>query len=134
MEKIRELIYGPYTTEVYITENVKEFLKGLDIDDILFKSFDSDEWYQGWLLRYLDKDKDSIPDKEFLYEFQMIYCGIIQNPEDYFDAEDILLDLEIDPDNLIFDGSITINENPQTNKTKFWIRWIVVKKSSGDDN
>lgn len=128
IQKIGEFNYSEFKTEVLITKDVKEFFK--ENEDInLTKDFDSDSWYQGWLLKYLDKDKDAVPDLKFGKYFQLIYCGIIQNPEDFLEAEDILEKLKIEQNKLIFDGSTGLAENnPADNKTKFWVRWIVVRK------
>jgi len=129
MEPLKTLTYGPFSTEVILTNEVKTFLQenseSLDILD-----FDSDEWYQSWLLKFLDKDKDGISDEEFGKEFKLIYTNIIQSSEDYQDVEDILEELKILKEDLAFDGSKTIFENlgASSPKTKFWVRWIVVKK------
>ena len=129
MEKINTLTYGPFSTEVLLTPEVSEFFQGNgELTNLTPEN--SDEWYQKWLLRHLDKDKDGIPDEEFGKEFQLIYTNIIQNPEDYQDTEDILKQFNVPPTNIIFDGSRTIfkdiKDDPQ--KMKFWVRWIVVKK------
>jgi len=130
METIKIITYGPFKTQVLITKEVQEFLNENNENLDLTKDLDSDSWYQSWLLKYLDKNKDSIPDDEFGKEFNLIYTNIIQNPEDYQDTEDILEQLEIPQTNLIFDGSKTVFEDLKNNpqKTKFWVRWIVVKR------
>ena len=132
MHSIKTLIYGPFSTEVILTGEVKEFFQEESESAKLsnLTSFDSDEWYQVWLLKYLDKDKDGIPDPQFKNEFKLIYTNVIQNPEDYQDIEDILEELNIPQENLIFEGSKTIFEDNKNDlqKTKFWVRWIVVKK------
>lgn len=127
MEVIDTLRYGDFCTIVKITDEVKMFFENNGIAD-LTKDMNSDEWYQGWLLKYLDKNKDGIPDSEFGKEFELIFTRIIQNPEDYQDLENILEDLEIDRDQVIFDGSKTVFADSDPEKTKFWIRWIVIKK------
>mgnify|MGYP003996097391 FL=1 len=110
-------------------DNVNEFLQeGDEVVDLT--DFDQDEWYQSWLLKHLDKDKDGVPDLRFGKDFKLIYSNLIQNPEDYMDVEDILEELGLSEDDLIFDGSKTIFKDVLTDaqKTKFWVRWIVVKK------
>ncbi len=133
MKQINILTYGGFNTEVLITEEVGEFFENSNNKDpVNLITFDSDEWYQKWLLRYLDEDKDAVPDEKFGKEFRLIYTNMIQNPEDYQDVEDILEGLGIPQENLIFDGSKTIYEKGTVDvvglKTKFWVRWIVVKK------
>jgi len=129
MEKIKILTYGPFITEVILTKDVKDFLQENN-EPIDILNFNSDEWYQSWLLKFLDKNKDGTPDEEFGKEFQLIYTNIIQSSEDYQDIEDILDELKIFKENIIFDGSKTIFKDLESNppKTKFWIRWIVVKR------
>jgi len=122
MEKIKELSYGSFTTEVMVAPEVKSFL-GFEIHVL---DFNSDEWYRGWLLTYLDKDKDGVPDEEFGKNFELIYCGIIENPEDYLDIDDLCEDLNIKKEQVIFDGSKTVSKI--ADKQKFWIRWLVKKK------
>ncbi|MBT4165405.1 hypothetical protein HOE04_00010 [archaeon] len=129
MQQINTLRYGPFTTEVFVRDNVNEFLQeGDEVVDLT--DFDQDEWYQSWLLKHLDKDKDGVPDLRFGKDFKLIYSNLIQNPEDYMDVEDILEELGLSEDDLIFDGSKTIFKDVLTDaqKTKFWVRWIVVKK------
>ena len=129
MEKINILNYGEFSTEVLLTSEVREFFKNNN-ELTTLNDFDSDEWYQGWLLKYLDKEKDGKPDEVFGKKFQLIYTNIIQNPEDYQDTEDILQELRIPIEKLIFDGSKTIFENKPEDieKTKFWVRWVVVRE------
>jgi hypothetical protein len=129
MQQINTLRYGPFTTEVLVSEEVNEVLKEGD-GDVDLTDFDQDEWYQGWLLKYLDKNKDGVPDLEFGNDFKLIYTNIIQNSEDYTDVEIILEGLGLSLNDLIFDGSKTIFKDVllDAQKTKFWVRWIVVKK------
>lgn len=129
MEPPKTLTYGPFSTEVIFTNEVKNFLQeNNESTNIL--DFNSDEWYQSWLLKFLDKNKDGTPDEEFGKEFQLIYTNIIQSSEDYQDIEDILDELKVLKENIIFDGSKAIFKDLGSNppKTKFWVRWVVVKK------
>ncbi|MDP2925444.1 MAG: hypothetical protein Q8N99_03665 [Nanoarchaeota archaeon] len=125
MQKIDELRYGPFLTHVKITPEVREFFEKNNEKINLKLTSSADEWYQSWLLKYLDRDKDGIPDESFGKEFELIYCTIIENPEDYFEIDYILGEFNIKKDRLIFEGSIEILDG--NNSSKFWARWILLK-------
>ncbi|MBD3252444.1 hypothetical protein GF386_01810 [Candidatus Pacearchaeota archaeon] len=128
MEKIGELKYGPFTTTVNVTKDVKVFFENGEVNDLI-EGINSKEWYQSWLLKYLDKNTDGLPDEEFGKDFELIYTGIIENPEDYQEVDEIIENFGIDKERFIFDGSKTIFQKDPS-KTKFWVRWIVVRKQN----
>jgi len=124
MQKIEEFSYGKFKTDIKITDEVRDFFESNEEKINLLDNFNSDEWYQGWLLKFLDKNKDGIPDEEFGSDFEMIFCSIIENPEDYVNYEDILEEFDISKDRYIGDGSMEYLEG----KTRLWVRWIIIKK------
>ncbi|MBR9705502.1 hypothetical protein GOV14_00555 [Candidatus Pacearchaeota archaeon] len=125
LQIIDHFSYGPFMTVVKASRLVLDFLEGEDIE--LTKNIDVDEWYRGWLLT-LDKNKDGCVDKEFGEDFELIYCGVIENPEDFMDKESIAEDLDIIEENILSDGSQPIFENTDNKVARFWVRWIIVKK------
>ena len=120
---INHFRYGPFTTQVKASKLVLDFV-GEEIN--LTKDIDVDKWYRGWLLE-LDDDKDGAVDVKYGTEFELIYCWIIENPEDFLEKDAIAEELGIKEEEIISDGSFEINKNI-VNNTKFWIRWIIKKK------
>jgi hypothetical protein len=120
---INHFRYGPFTTQVKASKLVLDFV-GEEIN--LTKDIDVDKWYRGWLLE-LDDDKDGAVDSKYGTEFELIYCWIIENPEDFLEKDAIAEELGIKEEEIISDGSFEINKNI-VNNTKFWIRWIIKKK------
>ena len=121
---INHFRYGKFTTEVKASKLVLDFA-GEDVQ--LTKEIDSDDWYRSWLLK-LDLDKDGKVDDKFGKDFELIYCGIIENPEDFLEKEVIAEEWNIKEEDILHDGSQAIFDDPENKNTKFWIRWIIKKK------
>ena len=119
---INHFKYGPFTTTVKASKLVLDFVEE---DTQLTKNINVDKWYRGWLLN-LDDDKDGKVDEKYGTDFELIYCWIIENPEDFLEKDMIAEELGIREEDIIDDVSFEINKKI-TNNTKFWIRWIIKK-------
>lgn len=115
METVGELNYEDFRTVVKLTDEVRDFLLrnkiGLDLSS---RIPNTEHWYKNQLFEHL-KDKRH-------KQFDLIYCGIFDNSKEYLPLENIVEELNLKKEDILFDGSVALLEL----KNKF-VRWIVVK-------
>ena len=115
MKKIDVIQYNGFETGVKITEDVEAFLLDNNIDLKLSSRIPSAEyWYERLLFHHL-KDRS-------YKKFELIYCGIIENPDEYESLENIIAKIKVERENIVFDGSLSIPELKSV-----FIRWVVVR-------
>ncbi|MCK4647570.1 hypothetical protein KAT24_01415 [Candidatus Pacearchaeota archaeon] len=117
MKVVDRLEYKNFQTIVKLTKEVEGFLLKNNIDLKLSSRIPSAQyWYENNLfpLNRL-KDKD-------IKNFELIYCGIIERPEEYESLENIMKKFKLTKEDVVFDGSVTLLELKDT-----FVRWILIK-------
>jgi len=114
MRVVDTIEYKDFRTTVKITKEVEKFLLKNHIDLKLSSRIPSAEyWYENLLFEHFrGKTQDN---------FELVYCGIIEKPEEYESLESIQERLKLEKDNVIFDGSTTLLEIKPT-----LVRWVVM--------
>jgi hypothetical protein len=115
MKTVDKLEYKNFQTIVKLTKEVEKFLLKNNIDLRLSSRIpNSQYWYENLLFEHLKGKKHN--------KFELIYCGIIEKPEEYESLESIMKRLKLTKEDVVFDGSVTLLELKDT-----FVRWIVVK-------
>jgi hypothetical protein len=117
MKVVDNLKYKDFQTIVKLTKEVEEYLLENKIDLKLSSRIPSVQyWYENDLLPFSRlKDED-------IKDFELIYCGIIERPEEYESLGNIMKKFKLKKEDVVFDGSVTLLE-----LKNICVRWIVIK-------
>ena len=111
---MKDISYKGFNTSIKIVKDVRDFLsKNNLLVNLISKIPNPRYWYENLLFFHL-KDKDH-------KNFELIYCGIIEQSDEYESLESIIKRLKIKETKVVFDGSTSISNS------SYLVRWIVIK-------
>lgn len=115
MKVVDNIQYQDFETVVKVTKEVEEFLSKNKINlKLSSRISDHKYWYENLLFKHTNDKTQK--------KFELIYCGIIEKPEEYESVENIIEKLKLKKKDVIFDGSLTLIEFKNT-----FVRWLVIK-------